>query len=63
MVNFQINVELDLGIKTNGISLAIRTKNIQLELERIEQPVLDFGRQQGETKPFTRAIAIPKGLA
>lgn len=61
-VCLQRNVELDLGIKTNGISSAIRTKNIRLELELIEQPAPDFGRQQGETKQFTRA-AITRGLA
>jgi hypothetical protein len=56
----QRNAESDRGLRTSGISSAIRTRNIQPGREPIEQRQLVFGRQRGETKPSTSAM--PRGL-
>lgn len=44
--------------RMNGTSLAIKIRNIQLELARIEQQKQDFGKPQEETRPFTPGIAL-----
>lgn len=51
-LNLQSDVESGMRNKMNGTFLVTRTRNIQRGQGLIEQPWLDFGKPQEETKLF-----------
>ena len=56
--NMQSYVEEGQEKRGNGISLATRTRSIQQGHGQIEQQVRDFGKQQVETRPYTRSKSL-----